>query len=192
VDANGECATPPIARSVVQRKKRVSIVQRKGRLSILQGKRTDSALQRKGKQRSASWAFAVFLNSKLRCAKPIFKWLQEKGLAASTILETDDSLPHLSEDWSHPYSNWPLLLDGSSFKVIPLSSISPHNSSAFSAFDIGETNLGQQSRFVMRPLPRAKLWAKRRFQYLDRLSIRWRISRWLAKAISSAVKGVRV
>jgi hypothetical protein len=144
VDANGECATPPIARSVLQRKERVSIVQRKGRLSILQGKRTDSALQRKGKQRSASWAFAVFLNSKLRCVKPIFKWLQEKGLAASTILETDDSLPHLSEDWSHPYSNWPLLLDGSSFKVIPLSSISPHNSSVFSAFDIGETNLGQQ------------------------------------------------
>lgn len=49
-----------------------------------------------------------------------FQIASEKGLAASTILETDDSLPHLIEGWSHPYSDWPFLLDASSFKVIPL------------------------------------------------------------------------
>ena len=31
-----------------------------------------------------------------------FPIASEKGLAASTILETGDSLPHLIEDWSHP------------------------------------------------------------------------------------------
>lgn len=56
-----------------------------------------------------------------------FQIASEKGLAASTILEVDDLLPHLTEDWSHPYSGWPFLLDASSFKVIALSSISPRN-----------------------------------------------------------------
>ena len=61
---------------------------------------------------------------------------QKKGLAALTILETDDSLPHLLEDWSHPYSDWPFLLDASSFKVIRLSSISPRNFQCFLGFDM--------------------------------------------------------
>jgi hypothetical protein len=60
----------------------------------------------------------------------------EKGLALSTILGTDNSLPHLTEDWRHPYSDWPLLLDASSFKVIPPSSISSGDSNVFLALTL--------------------------------------------------------
>ena len=61
----------------------------------------------------------------------------EKGLAAPTIPEADNSLPHLIGDWSRHYGDWRLLFDASSFKVILSSSFSLGDYSTSSAFDIG-------------------------------------------------------
>jgi Fungal Zn(2)-Cys(6) binuclear cluster domain len=84
-----------------------------------------------------------------------FQIASGKGLAASTIPEANNSLPHLIGDW-------PLLFDASSLKVILPSSFSPGDYSTSSALALGssdggsnplvtEANLYRQSGFVMRP-----------------------------------------
>jgi hypothetical protein len=65
-------------------------------------------------KREAAFSFTglrYFPQLETATRKANFQIASEEGLAASTILETNDSLPHLSEDWSHLDSDWPLVLD---------------------------------------------------------------------------------
>jgi hypothetical protein len=78
----------------------------------------------------------------------------EKGLAASTIPEADNSLPHLIGDWSRPYGDWPLLFDASSFKVYASEFIQSRATTALPRLDIGGfSDRGSNPLVIRHPLP---------------------------------------